>query len=95
MGWTKGLPPVYDGLKAHTLTCDHSWRLEDRAPPGTSAKELAERGDWWMCEVCEKCRGIRCDSYGGADKSRCVHVRHHRVEHEYEKGGVLPIGGIA
>jgi hypothetical protein len=75
----------------HTLEVarcgEHQWRLEDRTPPGVTATS-----DFYLCDVCQKCRAIRCGGGGATDPNRCLEARHHRSPHRFPDGSQRDVG---
>ncbi|MGH2689036.1 MAG: hypothetical protein ACRDKW_09555 [Actinomycetota bacterium] len=80
--------PVRDGFDAEVLLCPgHRWEAEDRTPPGVAAGN-----PWYVCQVCARCRAIRCDS-GDEFGARCLEARHHALAPHRTANLVWPVGG--
>lgn len=83
---------ITDGIDPRVLACgEHRWRLEDRTPAGYTAEQSLRMGDWYICDICQECRAIRCDRYDDGDE-RCVEARHHRCAHRFRSGGQVAVG---
>ena len=84
---------ITEGTDPRVLACPgHVWREEDRRPPGV--KPSATDIDWWICDICQMCRAIRCDAVLNHDHGqRCLEARHHIDQpHRYPNGALVEIG---
>lgn len=84
---------ITEGTDPRVVSCPgHRWRLEDRTPEGMTAEASLRLGDWYICEICTECRGIRCDRYIDRGEQRCLEARHHDGPHRFPSGGVIEVG---
>lgn len=81
---------ITEGTDPRVESCPgHRWREEDRRPPGVHP--TATDIDWWVCDICQDCRAIRCDAAN--DDFRCIEARHHIGRpHLFENGSRREIG---